>query len=73
MSTVQEIKSAIEQLTLEDRATLIADLCGWTDDLWDRQMKADVAAGKFDVLNEAAGDAYQGGPLKPLDNILKEP
>lgn len=73
MSTVQEIKSAIEQLTLEDRATLIADLCGWTDDHWDRQMKADAAAGKFAVLNEAAGNAYQAGALKPLDEILKEP
>jgi hypothetical protein len=32
VSTVQEIKSAIEQLPLEERAALIADLCGWTDD-----------------------------------------
>ena len=51
MSTVQEIKSAIEQLTLETRAELIADLCGWSDDDWDRQMKADAVAGKFAVLN----------------------
>jgi len=51
MSTVQEIKSAIEQLPLEERAALIADLCGWSDDDWDRQMKADAAAGKFAALN----------------------
>jgi len=25
----------------------VADLCGWTDDEWDRQMKADAKAGKF--------------------------
>jgi hypothetical protein len=54
MSTVQEIKSAIEQLPLEERAALIADLCGWSDDDWDRQMKADAAAGKFAVLNGEA-------------------
>jgi hypothetical protein len=53
MSTVQEIKSAIEQLPLEERAALIANLCDWTDDDWDRQMKADAAAGKFAALNNA--------------------
>jgi len=57
MSTAQEIKSAIEQLALEARATLIADLYGWTDDHWDRRIKADATAGKFAVLNKAAGNA----------------
>ena len=56
MSTVQEIKSAIERLSLEERAELIADLCGWTDDDWDRQMKADARAGKFATLNEDAAN-----------------
>ena len=50
MSTVQEIKSAISQLTIEERAELIAELCGWSDDTWDRQMRADAAAGKFTAL-----------------------
>jgi hypothetical protein len=59
MSTVQEIKSAIDQLPLEERAALIADLCGWTDDEWDRQMKADAAAGRFAAVNEDAATAYQ--------------
>ncbi len=68
MSTVQEIKSAIEQLPLEDRAALIADLCGWSDDEWDRQMKADAAAGRFAALNEDAGNAYRSGQIKPLDD-----
>lgn len=70
MSTVQEIKSAIEQLPLEERAALIADLCGWNDDDWDRQMKADAAAGKFVALNEDAGNAYRSARTKPLDDIL---
>jgi hypothetical protein len=46
MSTMPEMKSAIEQLPLEERAALIADLCGWSDDDGDRHMKA-AAAGKF--------------------------
>jgi hypothetical protein len=57
MSTVQEIELAIEKLSLEERAGLIARLCGWSDDAWDRQMKTDAAAGKFARLNEDAGNA----------------
>ena len=56
MSTVQEIKSAIEQLPLEERAALSADLCGWSDDDWDRQMNADAAAGKVTALNNAVAE-----------------
>ena len=54
MSTVQEIKSAIEQLPLEQRAALVAELCGWTNDEWDCRMKADASSGKFAGLNEEA-------------------
>ena len=57
MSTAQEIKGAIDQLPVEERAKLIAELCGWTDDDWDRRMKADAAAGRFDALNEDAAKA----------------
>ena len=70
MSTVQEIESAIEKLSLEERAGLIAKLCGWSEDDWDRRMKADAAAGKFAKLNEDAGNAYHSGQTKPLDDIL---
>lgn len=70
MSTVQEIKSAIERLPLEERAALIAELCGWTDDDWDRRMKADAKAGKFGMLNEEASRAYQAGEAKPLDDAM---
>jgi hypothetical protein len=73
MSAVQQIKSAIERLPLEERAVLIAELCGWTDDDWDRRMKADAKDGKFAVLNEDAGNAYQAGQTKPLDDILDKP
>jgi hypothetical protein len=73
MSPVRKIKCAIEQLTLEDRAALIADLWGWTDDHSDRQMKAGAAAGKFAALNEAAANSYQVGTLKPFDDVTKEP
>ncbi len=70
MSTVQEIKSAIEQLPLEERAALVAELCGWSDDEWDRRMKTDAKAGKFVALNEDAANSYRSGQTKPLDDIL---
>ncbi|MEY2879382.1 MAG: hypothetical protein RLZZ15_1762 [Verrucomicrobiota bacterium] len=72
MSTVQEIESAIENLSLEARAELVARLCGWDDDAWDRQMKADAAAGKFDALNREASNAHHSGQTKPLDEILDQ-
>ncbi|HZZ57354.1 MAG TPA: hypothetical protein VFE31_05950 [Opitutaceae bacterium] len=72
MSTVQEIKTAIEHLPLEQRAELIAELCGWTDDDWDRQMKADAKAGKFDAMNRQADQADRQGQTRPLSDLLGE-
>ena len=73
MSTVAEIKMAIGQLSLAERAEIIADLCGWAEDDWDRQMKADVVAGKFTALNHDTDAAHAAGQLLPLDDILREP
>lgn len=73
MSTVQEIKCAIELLSVEERARLIGELCGWADDDWDRQMRADAETGKFGQINEDAAEAYHGGRTKPLDEIIGPP
>lgn len=43
MNTVAEIKQALANLTMEERAELLSELCGWSEDEWDRQMKADAA------------------------------
>lgn len=66
MSTIQEIKDAIGKLPLEERAELVSDLCGWSDDEWDRQMKADTSAGKFRALNEDADAADRAGQTRSL-------
>lgn len=73
MSTVEEIRTAIERLPLEERAQIIAELCGWTDDDWDRQRKADAAAGKFASLNREADAAHAAGQTRPLNDVLHEP
>ena len=55
--SLAEIKSAIEQLSFEQRAELAAWLHGWNDDQWDEQMKRDIASGKLDsVLHEVEED-----------------
>jgi hypothetical protein len=73
MSTVDGIKTAISRFSFEERAELTADLCGWTDDDWDRQMKADAVAGKLASLNRDAEAAHTAGRTVPLDDILREP
>jgi hypothetical protein len=52
-----EIKTAIQQLSFEERAELAAWLHGWKDDEWDERMKRDIADGKLDdILREVEDD-----------------
>jgi hypothetical protein len=69
MSTVAEIKAAIDQLSLQERCELEALLHPFEDDDWDRQMKRDAAAGKFDALNREAETEAKAGRLIDLDTI----
>jgi len=72
MRTVEEIKMAISELPLEQRAEIVAELCGWADDDWDRQMKADAAANKFKHINRESDAAHTAGQTVPLDEILRD-
>ena len=54
MSTVTEIKEAIDRLSPQEYCELMSVLHPFEDDDWDRQMTADVAAGKFVAMNEKA-------------------
>jgi hypothetical protein len=59
--SLAEIKTAIKQLSFEERAELAAWLHGWKDDEWDDQMKRDIASGKLDdVLREVEEDIKSG-------------
>ena len=59
--SLPEIKTAIEQLSFEERAELAAWLHGWNDDEWDEQMKRDIGSGKLDdVLHEVEEDIRSG-------------
>jgi len=59
--SVEQIKSAIAELSLEERAELAAWFHGWADDEWDAQMKADIASGKLDqILRQVDEDVHAG-------------
>jgi hypothetical protein len=72
MSRVEEIRQAIATLTLEERAELMSSLAGFEDDEWDKQMKRDAAAGKFDQMNLQADADLKSGKTKPLDDLLAQ-
>jgi hypothetical protein len=65
MSTVEEIISAIEQLSVEEQAEL-ARRMRWEDDEWDRQIAQDFKAGKLDNLIAAAKADAKAGRTRDL-------
>jgi hypothetical protein len=72
MSTVQEIETAIQKLKPQE----IREVADWLqelrEELWDRQIDADVKAGRLDKLAEKALEDYRAGRTKPLDEILDQ-
>ena len=64
--SLPEIKSAIEQLSFEERAELAAWLHGWNYDEWDEQMKRDIAAGKLDAVLREVEDDLKAGRLRNM-------
>jgi hypothetical protein len=72
MSTVQEIETAIQKLKPKE----IREVGDWLDelreDLWDRQIDADIKAGRLDKLADKALEDYRAGHCKPLDEVLND-
>ena len=61
MSTVQEIQAAVSQLSPADLAAFREWYAEFDASLWDRQLEADVAAGRLDQLaDEALKDLTEG-------------
>jgi hypothetical protein len=54
MSTVREIEDAVRRLPTEDLAAFRAWFAEFDAEVWDRQLEADVAAGRLDALAEEA-------------------
>ncbi len=64
--SIQEIEEAIAALPEDEQWELVARLNERYDDAWDRQMKADAEAGKFDALVRAAEEDIAAGRTRPL-------
>ena len=62
MSTVAEIKRAIDKLSPQERCELEALLHPWADDDWDRQMQVDAGSGGklHDMMSASRKDAQAG-------------
>ena len=72
MSTVAEIENALQSLPV-DEARKIADwLQDYLDEKWDRQIDADMAAGRLDKLADKAIADYRAGRTKPLDEVIDQ-
>jgi hypothetical protein len=66
VSTVEEIKSAIENLSLSERGELVRWLHGWQNDAWDHQISSDAVAGKLNELMVEVDQEIDQGKLREL-------
>jgi len=73
MSTVEEIKAAIESLGEQQIAELAEWLSHRTDDAWDQQMAADIAAGKLGHLVHEAKQSARSGNVFSLPGDANVP
>lgn len=64
--SLAQIKAAITNLSLDERAEVARALHGWLDDDWDAQIKRDLAAGKLDKLLTEVDDDILKGNLSEL-------
>jgi hypothetical protein len=61
MSTIEQLEAAVKQLSPEDRAAFRAWFARFDAEEWDRQLEADVAAGRLDwLVAEAIQDRDAG-------------
>ena len=72
MTTLIEIKAAIDRLTPQEYCELMAMLHPSLDDEWDRQMAADLAAGRLDGIIAAAREEIEAGRTIRLESVLAE-
>jgi hypothetical protein len=70
MNTLLEIEEAIQRLPESD----IRQLSGWLqshmDEMWDRQIEADLVSGKLDCLIARAEADISANRVKHLDEVL---
>lgn len=64
--SVQEIEAAITSLSPEDLGRFSQWFEEYVAEQWDRQIEADILAGRFDAAGERADAEFKAGRCKPL-------
>ena len=70
MSTVAEVENALRKMPVPDARTVADWLQHYLDEQWDKQMDADIAAGRLDKLWKKAQADIAAGRVKPLDEVI---
>jgi hypothetical protein len=61
MSTVEQIEEAVRKLSPQERVVFRAWFAAYDAEEWDRQLEADVEAGRLDwLIDEAKRDLREG-------------
>ena len=66
MTTVTEIEAAISRLPAKELAELVAWIQAFHAEAWERQIEADLDAGRLDGLLSEVEAEYQAGLSRPL-------
>jgi len=70
MSNLLEIEAAIQQLPEQEARELAVWLQAYLNERWDRQLEADLAAGKLDRLIARAEADIAANRVRDLDEVL---
>ena len=64
--SIQELETAVTQLSKEDLAAFWRWFEDYVADEWDRQIEADILAGRFAAAGKRAKSDYESGRCTPL-------
>lgn len=70
MITLLEIETAIQQLPESEIRQLSGWLQSYMDEMWDRQIEADLVSGKLDHLIDRAEADIAANRIKNLNEVL---
>ena len=64
--SVEDLESAISRLSAEELARFAAWFEDFLADRWDRQIEADIKAGRLDAAAKRADEDFKAGRCTPL-------
>lgn len=64
--SIQDLETAVTRLSTEELALFSQWFEEYVADAWDRQIEADVLAGRFDAAGKRAKADFEAGRCTPL-------